>query len=329
MTEQPLRLSRRSALATLGGAAVLTGAGSFGYAPAANAAAPQLGPSSPGHYRFKLGEFEVTTILDGAIQLDGPHPIFGQNVAAEDVQKLAEQNFLPPSKFAISFTPVVVNTGKELVLFDTGNGAGRRPNAGKLGAMLETAGIRPDQIDIVVLTHFHPDHIGGLMEDGKPLLSSARYVTGATEYDFWSHDDRLTGPTEGAAKLTRANVVPVAEKATFIKDGTDVVTGITSIGAAGHTPGHMAYNIESGGKRLVLIADSCNHFVVSMQRPDWHVRFDMDKDQAVSTRKKLLGMIAADKVPFTGYHMPFPAVGYLEPMGDGFRYNPASYQLGL
>lgn len=329
MTSHRPTISRRTALAALGSTAMLAGTTGLFQPSPARAAAPQLGPSGPTHFRFKLGDFEVTTILDGAVQLDGPHPIFGQNVAEEEVQALAEQNFLPPSRLEISFTPIVVNTGTELVLFDTGNGAARRPHAGRLGAMLETAGISPDQIDTVVITHCHPDHIGGVMEDGKPLLTNARYVTGATEYDYWSHDDRLSGATEGAARLTRANVVPVAEKTSFIKGGTDVVTGITAIDAPGHTPGHMAYNIESAGKRLVLIADSCNHFVVSMQRPDWHVRFDMDKDTAAATRKSILGMIAADRVPFTGYHMPFPAVGYLEPLGDGFRYNPASYQLGL
>ncbi len=99
--------------------------------------------------------------------------------------------------------------------------------------------------------------------------------------------------------------------------------------AHGHTPGHTAFHIESDGKRLLLGGDFCNHYVVSLQRPDWHVRFDMDKEGAVATRKKILGMLAADKIPFTAYHMPFPAVGYVENKDGGFRYVPASYQLNL
>src|SRR5690606_9178325 len=116
-------ISRRTALAALGSTAMLAGTTGLFQPSPARAAAPQLGPSGPTHFRFKLGDFEVTTILDGAVQLDGPHPIFGQNVAEEEVQALAEQNFLPPSRLEISFTPIVANTGTELVLFDTGNGA--------------------------------------------------------------------------------------------------------------------------------------------------------------------------------------------------------------
>jgi glyoxylase-like metal-dependent hydrolase (beta-lactamase superfamily II) len=153
---------------------------------AALAAAPQIGPATPTHYRFKLGEFEVTTISDGAVQVEGPHPIFGENVSAAEVQALAAQNFLPPDKMVIGFAPVVVNTGKELVLFDTGNGVARRPDAGRLASLLATAGFQPEQIDVVVLSHFHPDHVGGLMENGQALLPNARYVTAAAEYDFWS-----------------------------------------------------------------------------------------------------------------------------------------------
>ncbi|GHD51979.1 MBL fold metallo-hydrolase [Thalassobaculum fulvum] len=288
-----------------------------------------LGPTKPSVYRFKLGAYEVTTILDGAIQLDGPHPIFGADQKPEDVQKLAAENFLPTSRMAISFAPVLVNTGNELILFDTGNGAGRRPNAGALRATLGAAGYTPEQIDVVVLTHFHPDHIGGLMEDGAPAFANARYVTGAEEYNFWSPPEKATGKTERVGKLVQSNVVPLAEKTTFLEDNQAVVSGITAVDAGGHTPGHLAFHVESEGKRLMITADTANHYVVSLQRPDWEVSFDMNKKKAAEARKEIFGMIAADKIPFTGYHMPFPNVGYIEPMGDGFRYVAAGYQMDL
>ena len=320
-------VSRRGVLAaSAGGLALPLVAGAV--SPAA-AAAPMAGPARPDHYRFTLGQFEVTTIKDGAVQLDGPHPIFGENQTADAVKSLAEENFLPPERMEIGFTPVVVNTGQALVMFDSGNGARRRPNAGNLAAALARAGYAPEQVDVVVLTHFHPDHIGGLMEDGQPLFPNARYVAASTEYDFWSHPDRMSGPTEGVATLTASNVSPLADRMTFIGNEGEVVSGIRGVSAFGHTPGHTAFHIESDGRRLLLGGDFCNHYVVSMQVPDWHVRFDMDKEGAVATRKTLLDMLATDRIPFTSYHMPFPAVGYVERMGRGYRYVPVSYQLHL
>lgn len=295
----------------------------------ARATAPLLGAERPSFYRFDLGDFEVTTLLDGAIQLEGPHPIFGENVEAADVQALAEQNFLPPDQMSISFTPVIVNTGEQLIMFDSGNGGGRRPDAGRLAELFESAGFTASEVDIVVLTHFHPDHIGGLMEGDAPLFPNASYVTNEVEYDFWSAEDKLSGPTERVATLTQSNVVPFADKMTFLKDGGEVVSGVTAVDAGGHTPGHTAFHLESAGARLLITADTANHYIVSLERPDWHVRFDMDKEAAVAARKKVFGMIAADRIPFTGYHMPFPAVGYIEQIDGGFRYVPASYQLDL
>jgi glyoxylase-like metal-dependent hydrolase (beta-lactamase superfamily II) len=296
--------------------------------PAA-AQVPPLGPIRPAVYRVKLGDFEITTILDGAIQADGPAGTFGVNQSEADVKKFAADNLLPETKLENSFTPVIVNTGREVILFDTGNGMARRPSAGKLAATLDIAGLKSDQIDTVVITHCHGDHIGGLMESGKPTFAKARYFIGQAEYDFWSHKDRLTGPTEANGKLVQTNVVPLAEKMTFLQPGQDVVTGITSVDVSGHTPGMLAFNIESGGKRLLLTADTVNHYVMSLARPDWHVRFDMDKDKGVATRKRVLDMLAADKIPFTGYHMPFPAIGFVERSGESFRWIAHTYQLHI
>ncbi|HRK43877.1 MAG TPA: MBL fold metallo-hydrolase, partial [Gemmobacter sp.] len=188
-------------------------------------------------------------------------------------------------------------------------------------AALAAAGYSPDQVDVVVLTHMHGDHIGGLASDsGTRTFPKARYVTGAVEFDHWSK-----AGNEGFD----AKVKPLASETTMLEDGGTVAGGITAMAAFGHSPGHMAYRIESEGKALILTGDTVNHYVFSLQRPDWEVRFDMDKAKAAATRKSLLGMIAADRLPFIGYHMPFPALGYLEAQGEGFRQVPASYQMTL
>ncbi len=278
------------------------------------AAAEMKGAAMPRFNRFTLGRFEVTTLLAGTTPREDPQTIFGLNVSPEEFNAVSAENFLPTDVAQFFFTPTIVNTGSELILFDTGL------NAAATSDVLAAAGYAPDQVDTVVLTHMHGDHIGGLRGDAGATFANARYVTGSVEHNHWSG-----AGNEGFD----ANVAPLNDRMSFLDDAGAVAPGVTAMAAFGHTPGHMAYMLDSDGKQLVIAADFANHYVWSVGYPDWEVRFDMDKTAAAATRRRLLGMLAAEKVPFIGYHMPFPGVGYVEPRGDGFRYVPSSYQMML
>ena len=306
------RITRRGAL---GVGAALPFAGAFG-ALSRPAMAQDMMAENAKKRGFMMGDFEVSTLLAGTRTVEDPQGTFGMNVSAEEFAEVSEANFIPADKTQFFFTPTVVGTGDDVVLFDTGlNAEGTLP-------ALEQAGYSAEDVTIVVLTHMHGDHIGGLTDaSGAVTFPNARYVTGQAEFDHWAGQNN-----DGF----EAKVRPLAEKMSFIGEGDTVVSGITGMAAPGHTPGHMVYMLESGDKQLLVFGDTANHYVWSLAYPDWEVRFDADKALAAQTRRNVLGMLSADRIPFIGYHMPFPAVGYVEDRGDsGFRYVPSSYQMML
>src|SRR5665213_1295552 len=299
--------------------------------------ASMQGEMQPTIYRFKLGGFEVAIIMDSKAMRSGLTPSFGGEAGAADVKALAAANRIDGDKYEHPFTPIIVNTGKELVLFDTGNGAlaaeneqlkGRVP-PGNLVARMGQAGYKPEDVDVVVITHGHPDHIGGLTKGGQPVFPKARYVTGAADFDFWKKGENVREARKFNRELYVKIVAPLADRTTFIKPGDEVVSGIRAVDAFGHSPGLMAFMIESDGKKLLNWADTCNHYVVAIQRPDLHLDVDDDKEKAAATRKRILDMVATDKLFVAGYHMPFPGLGFVEKAGGNYRWMPHTYQLNL
>lgn len=321
-------VTRRDALKLAGSAAAFGALGSA-LPIAAQAAAPMLGVSRPSVYRFKLGAFEVTNILDGFVQGNGPHPTFGNNQKPETVQEYAKSQGLPPTRMENPYVNTLVNTGKELVLFDVGNGKARMKTAGNLPDLMVTAGYKPEQVDIVVITHGHPDHIGGLLADGKPVYPNARYVISDREFDFWNKGENIPDARKANRELFMQQAVPLAEKMTMLKGDDEVVSGIRAVAAYGHSPGMLAFRMESEGQQLINWADTANHYVMSIQQPDWHVSFDHDKEAGVATRRRIFDMVSADKIPVVGYHMPFPSVGWVEKTATSYRWVPASYHFNL
>jgi glyoxylase-like metal-dependent hydrolase (beta-lactamase superfamily II) len=295
------------------------------------------GEMQPTIYRFKFGGFEIANIMDGKVIREGLHPSFGGDRAAQEAQELARANRIEANRYEHPFIPTIVNTGKQLILFDTGNGALRREHEqlrarlpdGHLVARLAAAGYKAEDIDVVVLTHGHPDHIGGLTEAGQPVFPKARYVFGAAEFDFWKRGENVREARKFNRELFVQIAVPLADRATFIKPGDEVVPGIRAVDAAGHSPGLMAFHIESESKRLLIWADTCIHYVMAIQRPEWHIDVDDDKDKAVATRKRILDMVASDQLFVAGFHMPFPGIGSVEKSAGGYRWVPVSYQLNF
>jgi glyoxylase-like metal-dependent hydrolase (beta-lactamase superfamily II) len=260
----------------------------------------------------------------------GIRPPFLLDKDDEQIAAIATAANLPTDRLENNFIPTLVNTGSELVLFDTGCGHFRRNNgAGFLLERLADAGYAPGDIDVVALTHVHPDHIGGILEDGEIAFPNAQLMIGRREFDEWNSGANIPPQRAENREMFLKLIAPLAERFVFLEDGDRVASGVTAEAAFGHSIGQMMFRIESAGKQVLVWGDIANHFVFSVGNPDSPVGFDDDKDTAIATRRRVLDMCATDGLLIAGHHMPYPSVGYVERNGDAYRWTPAAYQLRL
>ncbi|MBV9556009.1 MAG: MBL fold metallo-hydrolase [Pseudolabrys sp.] len=302
--------------------------------PAAGAAMPILttpakaaAGNATGVYRYKVGDAEIVQLADGARTFPLPDG-FIVNLDKDKTIAATAAAYMPAGQMTIPFSPMVVNTGSKLVAIDTGNGLGAfaasKGAVGQTRGNMEVAGIDPAKVDIVLISHFHGDHIGGLRNaDGSPAYPNAEIKVPATEYAFWM-DDANQSKANGFNKGQFASVKKTMDglKVTQYDAGKEVAPGITSIATPGHTPGHTSFVIASGNGKIMVQSDVCNVPLIFMEHPERHAVFDNDGALAETTRRKFYDMVAAEKMMVTGYHFPFPCVGHVEKSADGYRLVP-------
>lgn len=322
------QLTRRGLLA---GTAAVTAAAAIGplaTTTPARAATPLAGKQAPSFYRYKIGSYEITAIHDG-VWLPDITPTLVRNVSVPEIQKTLSDQFQRTDKMVVPFTPLMVNTGSKLILIDTGTNGRFVPTASSFMDNLTAAGFDPKQVDTVVISHFHGDHINGIRtKDEQLAFPNAEIMVPTPEWTLWMDETKMSTVPEnqrGNFANSRRVFGSIANKVTPYDPGKEVAPGITSIAAYGHTPGHTAFAIASGNQSMMTIVDATNNAYMFVRNPEWQVSYDTDGAMAVETRKRLLDRAAADKMLVGGYHWPFPAAGYIAKEASGYRLHPVAY----
>jgi glyoxylase-like metal-dependent hydrolase (beta-lactamase superfamily II) len=277
-------------------------------------------------HRFKVGTFECIAVSDGTFTY--PLHSFFANAPKEALEQVLGEHNIQPGEIKAPWTCLLIKTEKHRILVDTGGGPGLVPSVGKLLGNLKAEGIEPADIDTVILTHGHPDHIGGNTDaEGKPAFPKARYVMWKGEWEFWTSEPDVAQlqVSEDIKQLmlmiAQKNLPPIKDQLDLIEHETEILPGIQAIAAPGHTPGHIALAISSGSEQLLYVSDAALH-PIHLEQPDWHAAFDLLPEQTIATRRQLLNRVTAEKVMMIACHFPFPGLGRVIQKRERWQWQP-------
>lgn len=321
-----MSLSRRGFITSsvlAGTVALLDAQPTFARAPIATA--PMTGA-----IRRRVGAVEVTALLDGFFQLDTELFIGLDEVEAT---KLADAAYLPSGSRHAPVNAYLVNLGDRLILIDAGTAGGMGANLGHIPAVLKEVGVAPEQIDTILLTHMHADHINGVLgPDGNALFPNAELVVSSKEFAFW-HDDANLNQAPDEAKKTflgaRRASAAYTKRTRLIDGDEEVLPSIRALPLPGHTPGHTGFIIDSEGEKLLIWGDIIHMAAYQFLKPDVSVVFDTDPMMAAETRKRILDQVSKDRMMVTGMHMPFPGFGHVAGENGSYRYIPTEWSYDL
>jgi glyoxylase-like metal-dependent hydrolase (beta-lactamase superfamily II) len=323
MTKLISNPSRRDVLASAAGVSALGLTGSLSFLPSALAADVR----EKGYYSWKVGDIEVISIYDG--KWEKPHdPSFVKGASVDETKAALREAGLDDGFVPIEFAFTAIKTGGNTILLDAGTGSQLAPTAGLGSKAMADAGLAPDKIDKVVVSHFHPDHIFGLMQKGsnEQVFPNAEIIVGETEYKFWTDPcliEKLPEGRRGLAQRIQATF-PNWKNVTQYSGGQELAPGMTAVNTFGHTAGHTAFQLSSGSEQAMLIGDVINLPALFLTNLDWQLSFDADKDLATKVRKDVVAQAVADDMTIAGYHFGFPNSGKIKKDGNGYVFEPTS-----
>ena len=293
------------------------------FTPLAMAEAPQVQTQVPGYYRTQLGKFEITALYDGMIELDTK---LLKNTSTVELQVLLARMFVGNPKMQTAVNAYLINTGSHLVLVDTGAAKLFGPSLGYVLQNMKASGYEPAQVDMVIITHLHADHVGGLNDaDGKPLFPKAKILVAQEDGNYWLSQTVADGAPKEVQpffKMARDSAAPYLSSGQWssFTQGSVLVPGIRAVKANGHTPGHTAFAVESEGQKLLIWGDLVHAHAVQFARPGVSIEFDVDQKQAIATRRSIMKDMASIKSLVAGMHLPFPGLGHVRADSKG-RYS--------
>ena len=323
-------ITRRNMLT---GAAALTAAAPLVTTAPAQAAAPPAGTQAPGWYRYKVGSIEVTVVTDGAnkFKFTDNHVT---NKSRDEVNAGLVAAYYEKDMMTTPYNPVVVNTGAKLAVIDTGTGEANfersKGAAGQFQRNLAASGIDRNAVDVVIISHFHGDHINGLLAaDNKLAFPNAEILVPAAEWKYFMDDGEMSRAPQGRMQVVFKNLRrvfdAVGRKVTPYEPNKELVPGITSVATPGHTPGHNSHVIASGSSKVYVQGDVTHVPFLFVRHPDWHAFYDQDGKMAEETRRKVYDMLVAEKMMVQGFHYPFPSLAHVEKSGSGYREIPVPW----